>query len=288
MFQPPKNSSNINSKKLPEGSSLKIVAPPTINFSPDKTKKNELSAKTSAEIFEWLRGNRENELHLAIRSGNNSKLKSLLNSEDSRPLLFQRDEMGQTPLVLAVVTNKPEAVKLLLKHYSIEDLNSVDISGNILHKVMSSGTTNQTLNPIINLPGLKMDCLDNNGNLFLHKMCRSISFLDKDILLTIMNRIPDHLNYQVETIFLFPDSNIFLKNALGETPLHRCVGNADASIAMCLIKLLVLHLGDINIADNNGNTPLHLAVMDGRFNIAQLLLKLKANKTIKNKQQKYF
>ena len=60
-----------------------------------------------------------------------------------------------------------------------------------------------------------------------------------------------------------------------ETPLHKAVLNS--SVRLLIVKLLVEHGADANIANNKGDTPLHYAV---RLNRKDLVFELLGNVTI--------
>ncbi|KAK9815614.1 hypothetical protein WJX72_006846 [[Myrmecia] bisecta] len=77
-------------------------------------------------------------------------------------------------------------------------------------------------------------------------------------------------------------ADIEQRNVMMETPLSRAAHNGF----ILAVKYLLDQGADVNCLDLGDNTPLHWAAMRGHVEIVDLLLKYKADRTVRNKQDK--
>ncbi|XP_051873674.1 nuclear factor of kappa light polypeptide gene enhancer in B-cells inhibitor, alpha b [Pristis pectinata] len=186
-------------------------------------------------------------LHLAIiHTAKDVVFQILKNTQDGDPYLHRQNNLKQSAMHLAVITQQTDVLQALL--WAGGDLGSRDINGNSpLH--IASETNLFACVQIINESCTRhdirslLDSKNYNGLTCLH--------------LAVKNRLPDMVKYLIQ---LGADINA-QEPSSGRTALHLAVEEQDAE----MVSLLVRCGADPNVLMYNDCTPYHLTL--GRDNL---------------------
>uniref|UniRef100_A0ABD2XCX2 Uncharacterized protein n=1 Tax=Trichogramma kaykai TaxID=54128 RepID=A0ABD2XCX2_9HYME len=200
-----------------------------------------------------------------------------LSEEKYHPVQIDaRDELGNTPLHLALQKGPKMLVELLLKRGANAHLANKE-GFTPLHIICNSHSSynSNLLKVLFELSDEKyhpveIDARDELENTPLHL---ALYNGDKEIVELLLRR-GAHTN---------------LANKEGFTPLH-IICNSHSSYNSDLLKMIFelsdakYHPVQINARDELGNTPLHLALNNGPKKVVELLLKRGANPNVANKE----
>ncbi|XP_040290243.1 B-cell lymphoma 3 protein [Bufo bufo] len=233
---------------------LSLMAPCHTTFVPTET---DLQADLIAATQQDEDG--DTALHIAIAHGNLSiaqKVISLLNH--GRRDVDVLNKLRQTPLHLAVITDQPELVALLLQHRAsplIPDRNGQTC----IHLACEYGSI-RSLQVLMRAGIQDLEATNYHGMTALHVAIRSGR---RDITLCL-------LEYGADV------NAMDLKS--GQSPLIQAVESGSEE----LVSLLLQKGAEINGSTYAGNTALHAASGRGLHEITRLLLRSGADGSIKN------
>lgn len=189
-------------------------------------------------------------LHLALNDGSLLMFKLLSeyvqDMQIKEPDLFEyylnsrdeSEEYGYTPLLLAVVKNNPDAVRILLEMGADPRLYELTGLSFPLHLAINKGS-DEIMDLLLTLDKIYLDYRDKEGNSALHK--------------AIQNG-----NLELTEKLINKGVNLNLKNNQGHTPLHLAVlaGNVD------MVNLLLSQEGlELELTDNNEKMALDYAFL---------------------------
>ncbi|XP_033100082.1 nuclear factor NF-kappa-B p105 subunit-like isoform X2 [Anneissia japonica] len=200
-------------------------------------------------------------LHMSIIHQEYEVTKSLLTIIASMPnqdIINMPNDLRQTPLHLAVITNRPKTVELLMDKGADPDI--VDQHGNTaLHLAVQHSSINsvyallhdskQPATSARKQPDV--NTVNNDGYAPIHLACKNGS------LKSLKALCHAHCNIDIQD------------GTSGYTPLHFAVENQDFGI---LGYLLLDTNANVHEVTFNGNTPLHLAAGRNLVAVAALLL----------------
>ena len=166
------------------------------------------------------------------------------------------DNDGDTPLHVAAIYGRPEAIKLLLGAGA--DINITNNNGET-SLLWAAGNNKTEAMKLLIEAGANLNIANNNGETPLHLATR---------------------NSETEAMKLLAGAgaNLNITNIDGNTPLLLAAIHDRLEV----MKLLMGAGANLNIADNNGNTPLHLAAINGRPEAMKFLAEAGANLNIAN------
>ena len=175
-------------------------------------------------------------LHIGLILGELNLVTALINTALSPRCLSIRNNLSQTPLHLAVLTNLISAVRRLI------------------------------------VGGAEIDSRDRNGNTALHLACANGYWSIAATLLEPVRYHETKLNTNYEIPYQKIPQNLEIANYDGKTVLHLAVMNGHYDI----VKLLIDKRADINARDGKtGRTILHEACLDGNLDLVKYLLSCK-------------
>lgn len=183
------------------------------------------------------------ELHEAIKTGDAEKVSALLDADSK--LLAGGGASGMAPLMLAIYTNKPAIVELLLTRGAELDVYAASALGRTAD-----------VKARINSDGNALEMNSSDGWAPLHLAC-----------------FFGHLETAEALLALGADVKARSANAMHNTPLHAAA--AGAHIEICA-RLLTAG-AEVNAAQQGGYTPLHAAAAAGNEALVRLLLAHEAN-----------
>ncbi|MDR2398109.1 MAG: ankyrin repeat domain-containing protein, partial [Spirochaetaceae bacterium] len=223
-------------------------------------------------------------MEAALAGGPSATVERLVN-KGADP--FTRNDRGDTPCHIAVITEQEDLVKLLLR------------LGASIHAKNSGGMT-PFRNALIGSPKMvsllltkdRIAVPDDDGFSPLHIAIQDRA--PKSIMQLIIDqggrvsavdaegRTPlrlavDQNAWEVAQLLIEKGSNIFSTAADGKTPAQIVLSKGNGAI-----KTFFNSNKAINAQDPSGNTILHLAAQMGKPDIVSLLIELGANKSIKN------
>jgi ankyrin repeat protein len=223
-------------------------------------------------------------MEAALAGGPSSTVERLVN-KGADP--FTRNDRGDTPCHIAVITEQEDLVKLLLR------------LGASIHAKNSSGMT-PFRNALISSPKMVSTLLtrdriavpDDDGFSPLHIAIQDMAptitiqlIIDQGGRVSAVDaagRTPlrltvDRNAWELAKLLIEKGSNIFSTAADGKTPAQIVLTKGTEAI-----RTFFSSRKAINAQDPGGNTILHLAAQTGKPDIVSLLIELGANKTIKN------
>ncbi|KYQ99908.1 ankyrin repeat-containing protein [Tieghemostelium lacteum] len=204
----------------------------------------------------------DNELILAVTANDYEKVKKLKDKKKVKSAhLLSFDQMGHTPISIALKNNQENILEILLDLYkqTKTDINTKDRSGySVLH--VAAGADERLLVRVLQFETINVDVQNEDRNTPLHYFCQKY-------------RSP---NIQ-EPFQLFMKKNVDInaQNKNGETPLHKAIFNN--SVRLMLVDMLLKNGANVNIVNSNQESPLHYAVHLGREDLVSVLLKAGAN-----------
>ena len=183
-----------------------------------------------------------------IETGNGLAIDDLLNGNPS--LSKQKTSHDISPLLLACYYNKPQIVKVLLKH--IDELT--------IHEAAAANLLEQVQAMIEDQPGL-LDELSDHG---FTPLGIATHFGNEDIVRFLLAN--------------GADPNIQSQNGYNVYPIHTAIGSGFDGIA----KMLIEAGAEVNVLQSSRTSPLHLASQHGNIDLIILLLEHGALVEIKN------
>ncbi|WP_020559604.1 ankyrin repeat domain-containing protein [Thiofilum flexile] len=192
---------------------------------------------------------------------------------------------GQTPLHIAILTNKTRNALQLLAHGANPE--ALDQNGNTpLHYAAQEGLT-LVIDQLL-AKGVDLQALNNEGSpvIFMAKDKATIEHLVQAGAKLTDNTeqgvsLISHLSSRTDKNTVFPMIEEALKaganpneqDDLGQTALQRSIRYNSPEITALLLK----YKADPNLADQEGNSPLHLAIRGRSLSQVDLLIKAGAN-----------
>ena len=221
-------------------------------------------------------------LHLASREGCASIIEALVLYHNSKAIL-SKDHDGKCPIHEAVIYNKVECVKVLLKHGSpVNPLKRSDWTP-LMHACENA---NYEIFKILVDAGANINLVNKDGWSSLHLASRSgsleiVKFLiEKDpnlvLLKTTNGRTALHcasLNNREKICEYFLENKSFgidVQDSCGTTALCDAIKTDNVSI----INLFYKFSADLKIPDSNGNYPVHIACQTDCCNSLKILINL--------------
>jgi ankyrin repeat protein len=205
-----------------------------------------LSANSKGQQVSFYDQNTDPEYKLLIAStvGDTASIRTLTELGTSVDI---QSSTGDTPLMLSVIYNQPEAVILFLELGA-----DTELSNYLGERPLHAAIKNQNL-PLAELLiryGADINCTDVNGASPLHYAALYGYWYEADML-------------------IYYDAYIDRKSLDGTTPLMAAVMSGSFDIADVLIR----EGADVNNRDNGGYTPLLLAAQNGDTLMSELLLR---------------
>jgi FOG: Ankyrin repeat len=183
-----------------------------------------------------------------IETGNSLAIDDLLNGNPN--LSKQKTSHDISPLLLACYYNKPQIVKVLLKH--LDELT--------IHEAAAAGLLEQVQALIENSPQL-LDQVSGHG---FTPLGLATHFGKEDIVRFLLAK--------------GADPNIQSQNGYNVYPIHAAIGSGFDGIA----KMLIEAGAEVNVLQASRISPLHLASQSGNIDLIILLLENGANVEVKN------
>ncbi len=183
-----------------------------------------------------------------IETGNSMAIEDLLNGNPN--LSKQKTSHEISPLLLACYYNKPQIVKVLLKH--IDELT--------VHEAAAANLLEQVQAMLENKPDL-LDAVSDHG---FTPLGMATHFGNEDVARFLLTK--------------GADPNIQSHNGYNVYPLHAAIGSGFDSIA----KMLIESGAEVNVLQTSRTSPLHLAAQNGNIDLIILLLENGALVEIKN------
>lgn len=190
------------------------------------------------------------------------------------------NERQQTPLILACKLQYFLIIRDLLNNSQCNLLAYDDQDNQALHYYLANSKRSDEYLEIFYLfiEKLKLigkDTLNNQGK----SDCTPLHIAVYHNLGTV-----DSIN-DVERTLIDNDCNLFIKDDLGNLPLHNVFlpnKNVDDPVELCVLIIQAMKYKSLDTKNNQGNTPLHLAVIKGSTVCIMFLLKHHANLLIEN------
>ena len=183
-----------------------------------------------------------------IETGNGRAIDDLLNGNPS--LSRQKTSHDISPLLLACYYNKPQIVKVLLKH--LDELT--------IHEAVSAAQLEQVQAMIEDQPRL-LDAVSDHG---FTPLGLATHFGNEDVVRYLLTK--------------HADPNIQSQNGYNVYPLHTAISSNFDSIA----KMLIEAGAEVNVFQASRTSPLHLAAQNGNIDLIILLLENGARVEVKN------
>lgn len=183
-----------------------------------------------------------------IETGNSVAIDDLLNGNPS--LSKQKTSHDISPLLLACYYNKPQIVKVLLRH--LDELT--------IHEAAAAGELEQVQAMIKDTP----DLLDHVSDHGFTPVGIATHFGNEDVVRFLLAK--------------GADINVQSQNGYNVYPLHTAIGSGFESIA----KMLIEAGAEVNVLQSSRTSPLHLASQNGNIELIILLLEHGALVEIKN------
>ena len=183
-----------------------------------------------------------------IESGNSLAIDDLLNGNPS--LSKQKTSHDISPLLLACYYNKPQIVKILLKH--LDELT--------IYEAAAAGLLEQVQAMIENAPSL-LDEISDHG---FTPLGIATHFGNEDVVRFLLAK--------------GADVNIQSQNGYNVYPLHAAITSGFENIA----KMLIEAGAEVNVLQASRVSPLHIASQNGNIELIILLLEHGALVEIKN------
>ena len=187
-----------------------------------------------------------------IEKGDSVAIDDLLNGNPA--LCSQKTSHEISPLLLACYYNKPQIVKILLKH-----INELSI-----HEAAAANLLEQVQAMVEN----SADALEAVSDHGFTPLGMATHFGNEDIVRFLLEK--------------GADPNAPSKNGYNVYPLHAAIGSGFDGIA----KMLIEAGGEVNVLQPSRNSPLRLAAQTGNIDLIILLLENGAQVAIKNEMGK--
>jgi len=228
-------------------------------------------------------------LFIALRR-RNFKI-ALILLENDKINIDEKDNNGNTALVLAVKCGNLELVKSLIKYGA-----NINVKSNNGKPLLSIATNNNNIEIVKFLvkSGVDLNILDNNGDTALGIAIRSQSVEISKVLIDngANINVKDGGNNTILLTSLLTDNEELYTYLLNKCDDIINIKNYDEKTALNIftekedldkIKLLIYYGADINSMDMYGNTPLLIAIYKKNDNIINFLIDNGADINIKNK-----
>lgn len=183
-----------------------------------------------------------------IEAGNSLAIDNLLNENPS--LCKQRTSHDISPLLLACYYNKPQIIKVLLRH--MDELT--------IHEAAAANELEQVQAMIEDMPDL-LDRVSDHG---FTPLGIATHFGNEDMVRFLLTK--------------GADTNAYSQNGYQVYPLHTAIGSGFENIA----KMLIEAGAEVNVLQSSRTTPLHLASQIGNIELIILLLEHGALVEVKN------
>lgn len=187
-----------------------------------------------------------------IETGNSLAIDDLLNGNPN--LSKEKTSHDISPLLLACYYNKPQIVKVLLKH--LDELT--------VHEAAAANLLEQVQAMIEDRPE-HIDEISDHG---FTPLGIATHFGNEDIVRYLLSK--------------GADPNIQSQNGYNVYPIHTAIGSGFDGIA----KMLVEAGAEVNVLQALRTSPLHLASQNGNIELIILLLENGASVAIKNEMGK--
>ena len=187
-----------------------------------------------------------------IEKGDSIAIDNLLNG--SPALCTQNTSHDISPLLLACYYNKPQIVKVLLKHINELTIHEA-AAANLLEQVQAMVENDRTI----------LDAVSNHG---FTPLGMATHFGNEDIVHFLLKK--------------GADPNIHSQNGYNVYPLHASVGSGFDGIS----KMLIEAGAEVNVLQTSRITPLHLAAQTGNIELIILLLENGASVVVRNEMGK--
>ena len=187
-----------------------------------------------------------------IEKGDSIAIDDLLNGNPS--LCTQKTSHEISPLLLACYYNKPQIVKVLLKH-----VNELTI-----HEAAAANLLEQVQAMVENAPD-ELNAISDHG---FTPLGMATHFGNEDIVRFLLEK--------------GADPNTHSQNGYNVYPLHAAVGSGFDGIS----KMLIEAGAEVNVLQTSRTTPLHLAAQTGNIELLILLLENGAQVAVKNEIDK--
>ena len=202
-------------------------------------------------------------LHIASAQGKHDMLTYVFQFVDLYPILMSclndQNDLGQTPLHIAVHTNQPAIVKELLIRGAQVDL--MDLKGNTPVHVACLKGFDKVLGAMLAVTAnhvLKQAAEIRNRE---GKACPHLAVLrDDKTVLSWLQRVGVDLNMQ--------------ESGSGKTALHMAIEKGSLALVQCLIDDCQV---EVNIPTYSGYTPLHVAAGQGSLDLTCYLVAVGAD-----------
>lgn len=192
----------------------------------------------------------------AIRQGDTETVRSLLSRDPD--LLTCHDDQGISALMLAAYHRHPELVTLL----------AADRADLTIHEAAVLGHGERIRQLLEQDPSM--------GNLL------SVDGFTPLGLAAFFGN--SHIVEQL--LSAGADPNIGSTNRMHVRPIHSAAAHSDMDIALRLVRCLLEHGAEVNVAQSGGWTPLHQAAAHGREELVRLLLEWGADTRIESETHK--
>ena len=187
-----------------------------------------------------------------IEKGDSIAIDDLLNG--SPALCTQNTSHDISPLLLACYYNKPQIVKVLLKH-----VNELSI-----HEAAAANLLEQVQAMVENDPNT-LETVSDHG---FTPLGMATHFGNEDIVRFLLRQ--------------GADPNIHSQNGYNVYPLHASVGSGFDGIS----KMLIEAGAEVNVLQTSRISPLHLAAQTGNIDLIILLLENGASVEVRNEMGK--
>lgn len=219
--------------------------------------REQLSVQLGQGVPGLTRVSRTDELFSACKSGDLTRVSSLLNTNPD--LKYSKDMFMNTILHFGVLSENESLVRYLLNEQLVPiDCFNIHRQTAIHYAVMAKSIRMVRL--LINCGGY-VDSQDNAGQTPLMLACK-------------------RGDGNICQILLDNDSSVTSFDLSGQTPLHIASSGRSNS---CIRNIMANDSTNENATDFFGNTPLHLACLNGSVSIVRILLSGCADPELKNK-----
>ncbi len=201
-------------------------------------------------------------IHLAAEAGNLAAVQRMLERGDSPNASM--DESGDTkPLHIAILTNRPDMVSLLLQHGADAEARNWVYEPNSTPLTMAMALGRTEIMRALLAGGADPNACNDKGE---HPLCLAISLNNQEVLDTLLESPDLHLDA--------PDDG-------GAPGMFGFIARREYEAAA---RLLELGADPNASAPGSGNTPLHAAARENLADLVQLLLLYGAHPLVRNKR----